>query len=163
MDQLKFIADSMLGTLARRLRMLGIDTLYLRDAEDSELKYIVRSQDRILLTRDRNLFRDLPGCTWLVNGRDVRGEFLSINSQLLAVSHKLKPLSLCLECNGRIEPLQSDEVRSKVPPYVLKKEKRFMGCPDCGKIYWEGTHSSSMKQEINWMRGTLEEGKRGKV
>ena len=135
--------------------MLGIDTIYLRDAENSELKYLVRSQDRILLTKDNQLAQQLTGNAWLVKGADAREEFASISSQLSAARCKLKPLSLCLECNGRVEPLQSDEVRSKVPPYVFKKEKRFMGCPDCGKIYWDGTHSSSMKQEINWMQDQL--------
>ena len=160
MGQLKLLADSMLGTLARRLRMLGIDTLYLRDAEDSELKYLVRSQDRILLTKDNQLAQQLTVNAWLVKGADAREEFASISSQLSAASCKLEPLSICLECNIRLEQVEGHKHRLKIPPYVLKEEKRFMGCPGCGKIYWEGTHGTSMKEEISWMKLVLEEGKR---
>jgi uncharacterized protein with PIN domain len=152
MSQLRFIADTMLGTLARRLRMLGIDTLFLRDAEDSELKYFVRSQDRILLTKDNQLVQQIIGNAWLVQGFNAREEFASISSQLSTASCKLELLSLCLECNSRLEQVEGHKHRLKIPPYVLAEEKRFMGCPGCGKVYWEGTHGSNMKDEVSWMK-----------
>ncbi len=156
MSQLRFIADTMLGTLARRLRMLGIDTLFLRDTEDSELRYIVRSQDRILLTKNSHLAEKLAENAWIVRGTNAREEFASISSQLSAACCQLNPLSLCLGCNVRLEQVEGHKFRPKIPPHVLKKEKKFMGCPDCGKVFWEGTHSSSMRQEIKWMHDQLQ-------
>ncbi len=155
MGQLKLVSDAMLGTLARRLRMLGIDTLYLSDAGDGELKYLVRSQDRILLTKDSRLARDLPGNAWLVQGTDVREEFLSIAERLAPFSNQVKPFSRCLECNSRLEPVDRLRVRGKVPPYVLKTCETFVCCPDCGKVFWEGTHGSRMREDIDWMQGIL--------
>ena len=50
-----FIADAMLGRLARWMRFLGFDTLYFHDIKDSRLIRIAREQDRVILTRDTRL------------------------------------------------------------------------------------------------------------
>jgi uncharacterized protein with PIN domain len=154
-----FIADSMLGTMARRLRMLGIDTLYLRDAQDSELKYLVRSQDRILLTRDVSLARELNDKAWLVTGTGVRQEFFSIASRLALFSSQVSPFSRCLDCNSRLEHVDRSDVQDKVPPYVLKTYGTFFHCPDCEKVFWEGTHGENMSEEIEWMEKQLIKGR----
>ena len=54
-EQLKFIVNSMLGDVARWLRMLGYDTLYYRDVDDETLISIARKDGRILITRDKSL------------------------------------------------------------------------------------------------------------
>lgn len=53
----RFIADVMLGSLARWLRILGYDTLYFRAIDDNELIKMARQQERILLTRDTGIAR----------------------------------------------------------------------------------------------------------
>jgi hypothetical protein len=61
----RFVADSHLGGLARLLRMLGFDTLYSNDYHDSEVRRIARDENRVVLTRDRDLLmcRDVTqGC-----------------------------------------------------------------------------------------------------
>ena len=49
---MKFIADIMLGRLARYLRMAGNDVLYFNNINDVEILCIAKDQDRIILTRD---------------------------------------------------------------------------------------------------------------
>jgi uncharacterized protein with PIN domain len=152
----------MLGSLAKKLRLLGIDTAYISDTDDSELKYIVRSQSRILLTRDVNLSQNLGALAWLVNGSDAREEFLSIAERLSAVDCQPHAFSRCLECNDELVPLDSSSVREKVPPYVLESRDTFFGCPSCGRVFWHGTHSKRMGEEVEWMKGVLEKEKLGK-
>jgi uncharacterized protein with PIN domain len=153
---LRFVADNMLGSLARKLRLLGIDTAYIRDTDDSELKYLVRSQSRILLTRDMNLSRNLGDLAWLVTGRNAREEFLSISKKLSIADCQPDPFSRCLECNEELVPLNSTRVRDKVPPYVLESKASFFGCPSCERVYWEGTHSKRMGEEVEWMKDVLQ-------
>jgi hypothetical protein len=50
-----FIADSMLGTLAKWLRILGYDTHYDPTLDDHQLVRLARAEDRVLLTRDHEL------------------------------------------------------------------------------------------------------------
>jgi len=151
----RFIADSMLGTLARRLRMLGIDTPYLRDADDSELIYLVRSQCGVLLTRDTGLARELNDRAWFVTGRDVREEFLSIAPAIAAAGCHTAPMTRCLSCNDLLTPVKGEPARAKVPPHILEKGVPLVSCPSCGKIYWKGTHAGRMKREIEWMEQQL--------
>ena len=54
---LRFMLDVHLGTLARRLRLLGVDCAYSNDADDDELIAAANEQRRVLLTQDRGLLR----------------------------------------------------------------------------------------------------------
>ena len=146
----------MLGSLAKKLRLLGIDTVYISDPDNSELKYLVRSQTRILMTRDLNLSRNMGDLAWPVTGKDVREEFLSIAERLGPFSDLLKPFSLCLDCNNPLQSMELSEAQGKVPPFIYQSQKIFSHCPSCGKVFWKGTHSERMEIEVGWMRGVLQ-------
>jgi uncharacterized protein with PIN domain len=52
---MKFIADVMLGKLAKRMRLLGFDVLYDPAYEDNEVLRLALDHDRVILTRDAGL------------------------------------------------------------------------------------------------------------
>ena len=56
---MKFIADVMVGKLARRLRTLGYDVVYSNRYRDDDIVRIACAEDRIILTRDTHL-GDVP-------------------------------------------------------------------------------------------------------
>ena len=139
---MKFIADCMLGKLAKWLRLIGVDTVYIRDAEDSELARHALQEDRILLTRDGPL----------ANHKMLRGRTLFIESgktfeQLRQVAERFgieidqdTLFTRCIVCNGPIVDVSKDWVKDKVPPYVYETQECFGFCPTCNKVYWRGTH-----------------------
>ena len=53
----RFVLDVHLGTLARWMRLLGIDTAYRNDASDPELVSQGNAEGRVVLTKDRGLLR----------------------------------------------------------------------------------------------------------
>jgi len=57
MRELKFLTDGMLGKLTRWLRMLGLDVEYTGSMDDKELIQEAKKENRILLTRDVELYR----------------------------------------------------------------------------------------------------------
>src|SRR5260370_18872826 len=65
----RFVLDVHLGTVARRLRLVGVDAAYSRDAADDELVAEANAERRVLLTQDRGLLRRRN--LWL--GAYVRG------------------------------------------------------------------------------------------
>ena len=55
---LRFLLDVHLGTLARRLRLLGVDTAYeSTDLGDPALAALSAAERRVMLSRDRGLLR----------------------------------------------------------------------------------------------------------
>ena len=55
MREPKFIVDTMLGNVARWLRMLGYDTLYFKRIEDWKILSMALKDERVILTRDHGL------------------------------------------------------------------------------------------------------------
>ena len=57
LDELRtrFVADAMLGSLARKLRALGFDTAYYKSGDDLGIITLAARSSRIILTADRSL------------------------------------------------------------------------------------------------------------
>ncbi len=145
----KFIADVMLGRLARWMRFLGFDTLYYPNISDGRLIRVAREQDRFILTRDTRLIK--------IKGVD---DYLLIKAndpfeQLLEVTEALKlkqfnPLSRCVKCNGLLTRiLNKSKIKDSIPEYVFLNFNAFLKCSDCGKIYWEGTHPKKFREKLS--------------
>jgi uncharacterized protein len=140
---MRFIADIMLGKLARYLRMAGNDVLYFNDISDDEILKIAKAQDRIILTRD-SLMLQRKECknriisSMLIRDDDFLKQLKQVKDELSII---LKPLLVrCLKCNSLLEKAIKPEIEGKVPPFVFKTQERFMYCSGCSKYYWRGTH-----------------------
>ncbi|HEX2530499.1 MAG TPA: Mut7-C RNAse domain-containing protein [Burkholderiaceae bacterium] len=143
-----FIADAHLGQLAKKLRMLGFDVLYRNSYSDAEVARIAFDQERIVLTRDRDL---------LIRKDVVRGCYLHsivCEEQLCEVLWRfdLLPLmqafSRCLTCNGILREVERGEVEGRVPHSSGQHYNRFFECEHCRKVYWEGSHVRRMRARI---------------
>ena len=143
-----FLLDGMLGSLAKKMRMLGMDAEFAADEDDTLIRYRSRSEGRIVLTRDARLAERLGENSWLVSGADARGEFASVLPLLRRLELPVKPLTRCLDCNAMLYEMDREEAGNMVPRYVWRIAERFMGCPHCKKCYWHGTHTDSMLAEI---------------
>jgi uncharacterized protein with PIN domain len=144
----RFVADRMLGKLARWLRVLGYDTLYLGTAGD---EVILRGLDegRILLTRNR---RAHP---WLKRGRVVVIKADKPREQLQEVVCQLRlPLAVeallnrCLGCNRPLVAVGKEEVRGDVPDYVWQTHGEFRRCEGCRRVFWSGSHAENMRHRL---------------
>lgn len=137
---LSFLADAHLGALARRLRLLGFDTLLATDGADRELAAIAAGQDRILLTRDRELLKHRQ----VRRGRFLRAQAPQAQLDEVAERYSLRgsehPFSRCLECNALLEPVPRAEVLASLPHAVAAGQEDFRRCSGCGRVYWPGSH-----------------------
>jgi uncharacterized protein with PIN domain len=136
----------MLGSTARKLRILGFDTLYFRDGGDADLEVIGRKERRIILTSDKALFAHSlrrGNRAILVEGTNDRTRLISILRQAgpgLA-PRKGERVSRCAVCNGELQVLQRREAaREEIPAKVLARHRLFFQCTSCSKLYWRGGH-----------------------
>ena len=150
---MKFIADVMLGRLAKRLRLLGYDVLYDRTLDDNEIISLSLEQDRIILTRDTALAaRPLATNRLFITNDDMREQL----RQVLAAfpnGGRYRPLTRCSECNEPLVTISREDVLDLVPAYVHETRDAFLQCPACGRVYWSGTHVRRMRLAKRDKRG----------
>ena len=151
---IKFLADHMLGKLAKELRMLGYDTAYYRGEGAYPLIKLAREEDRVILTRNTKLFPKRPE-DHIVQVMEVKSSLqLRELLQKKVISLKEKaPLSRCLLCNLPLDEIPRDEAEGKVPDYILYQQKTFSRCPQCLRIYWQGSHQDHMLTKVDELLG----------
>lgn len=143
---LKLLTDGMLGRLTRWLRVLGYDTVYAPDTDDAELLRRARAEDRVLLTADRALAARRGARTLLVAAQDLAGQLRQVRAELGPPPGD--EFSRCVACNGELKRVDKSTLAGRVPSYVFATQEVFHRCPDCGRIYWPGTHVERMKAVI---------------
>jgi uncharacterized protein with PIN domain len=150
---MKFIADSMLGRLARWLRLLGFDTLYFPCIEDRLILKIAREEDRILLTKDTRLvkIRGLKNFLLLQENnpfQQLRKVIHTYNLMQDTFAGSLE-LSRCSVCNAGLNEIAKEEAKGAVPEYVYQTSRIFRKCSGCGKYYWDGTHPGKFRKKLS--------------
>jgi len=140
---LKFVTDGMLGKLTRWLRMLGHNVRYANNLNDKILIKIAKTEKRVLLTRDVELYQQATiqhADAFLVEGKN-EAERLAALAKRFGLELELNPdASRCPKCNAKIKPAKKEKIFDKIPPSTKKFYEDFWECPKCGKIYWQGAH-----------------------
>lgn len=145
----KFLVDTMLGKLAKELRMLGYDALYYRGQNPRELIRLADQQERVILTRSPRLIPQMK------EGRII---LLLQDNPVLQLKELLKHgiialneetfFSRCLLCNSLLDRIRREEAEGKVPDFIFYEQEEFYRCPQCHKIYWPGSHQERMQRRI---------------
>ncbi|HEX2558364.1 MAG TPA: Mut7-C RNAse domain-containing protein [Nitrososphaera sp.] len=141
-SRVTFLADAMLGSLARKLRIFGFDTLYIAHTHDDEILRVGIEQGRVILTADKELFKRIVkvGARGvLVSGDDELEDIVHIMTKIGITSVDFAS-SRCSVCNGPLARRTPMEIRSSVPGKVSQCHDEFYQCEDCSKVYWEGSH-----------------------
>lgn len=144
------MADNMLGTLAKWLRVAGADCSYADGMVDDDLLQVA-SSGRFVLTRDRLLAHRCGPMGLYVESDQLDEQLLQVVRAFPALLDG-EPLSRCLVCNVPVEETGSDLVTDRVPEGVLERHDRFWSCPDCDRVYWMGTHWKDMLARLDLLR-----------
>jgi uncharacterized protein len=139
----RFILDVHLGTVARRLRLAGVDAAYANDIDDDALIERANHGQRVLLTQDRGLLRRRR--LWL--GAYVRGarpdeQFRDVLDRFAPA---LAPWTRCTACNGLLSPARKADVEPWLRPGTRRTYQTFSRCAACGRVYWRGAHSRRLE------------------
>jgi uncharacterized protein with PIN domain len=140
----RFVADHMLGSLARWLRMLGYDTVYDKTLDDAELAKFARAENRFILTRDKELSKE-PG-SFLVEKDDLESQ-LEATAKKFAL-HFAEERIRCSTCNGNLLDLPKEAAKSDVPEGAWQENEKFWKCSKCGKVFWKGSHWNGIMERL---------------
>lgn len=141
---MKFIADVMLGRLAKRLRLLGFDVLYDRTLEDNDIIRLSLEQDRVILTRDLELAARPLATNHLVIQSDQVSDQVEQTLAAFRLESHIAPLGRCSVCNETLSSISKEDAKDRVPLHVYETILLFLHCPLCGRMYWKGTHVRKM-------------------
>jgi len=139
----------MLGRLARWLRVLGYDTWYDSLVADAELVRIAGEEDRILLTRDRHLLRELRPARALEVRQDQPLRQLHDVVHSLALSPPAELFTRCLLCNALLVELTIEQALPLLPAEIEEIPSPVRRCPVCGRVYWDGSHVRRMRAALD--------------
>lgn len=140
----RFIADVMLGRLAKWLRIAGFDVLYSNRYSDDELIRISNVEGRVLLSRDtRLLVRKAVRRFVYLESQELPEQIRQV-FRTLHIDRIASPLTRCLSCNEALQEAARETVRDMVPAFVFETQESFKFCPKCRRIYWAGTHRRSV-------------------
>jgi len=144
-----FVADCMLGKLAKWLKILGFDVLYFSKADDRDLVAVARREGRVLLTRDTGLIERTakrPNRLF-IRSIDWEDQVVQVLDEF-ELWNKVRPNTRCLLCNLTLKPLSREQARNLVTPYVGEHASSFAVCPSCDRVFWQGTHFGDMERKI---------------
>ncbi|WP_405980189.1 Mut7-C RNAse domain-containing protein [Streptomyces sp. NBC_00158] len=145
---LRFLLDVHLGTLARRLRLLGVDAAYENeDIGDPALATRSAAEQRVLLSRDRGLLRrrEIFAGAYVYSDnpddqlRDVLGRF----------APGLAPWTRCTACNGPLRDADKDSVGDRLEHGTQRSYDVFAQCTDCERVYWRGAHHARLERIVD--------------
>ena len=137
---MKFIADMMLGRLARWLRLYGHDTLYGIENDD-EIIEVARKEGRVILTKDVALARKaekLGVKVFLLRSNSLEEQVEELKRLGVEFKELFPANARCPKCNGPIRAVPKEVVKGKVPSKVYENYNEFYVCENCGQIYWPG-------------------------
>jgi uncharacterized protein with PIN domain len=142
----RYLLDGHLGTLARRMRLLGLDTAYGNNRDDAQLVEQAVAEGRVLLTRDRGLLKRRA----LRHGAYVRGD--DPDDQLADVVDRfaptLTPYTRCVACNGPLAAVAKALVADRLPAGTRRTYDEFRECMACRRLYWHGAHAARIERLI---------------
>lgn len=148
-EPLRFILDVHLGTLARRLRLLGFDCLYRNDYTDREIIRLAVGEARVILTGDRGLLKH--ACVeqgMLIRDPHPQQQLLRVVRRY-RLSGRFQLFRRCPICNGLLVQVDKDRIRQRLPPRTAQFHDAFRQCPGCGRVYWRGTHFKDIRRWIS--------------
>lgn len=146
----RFLADVMLGSLAKWLRILGFDTVYDNRIGDREIIQRCLEERRIALTRDAELTqRRILQQAILIQSSSLDNQLQQVLQECGLGLDRSTLFTRCLQCNNPLEAVEKFAIREEVPPYVFRTQERFKRCPLCGKIFWGGTHRRHIMRRLD--------------
>jgi uncharacterized protein with PIN domain len=143
----EFVIDTMLGRLAKWLRIMGIDAHYQSSYKKMEIECLLK-KGRILLTGNRTLKENLNPSILICSDK-VQYQLMEIKKNGLLPSTDKNWFKRCIRCNIPLQSVDIDDARGRIPEYIISQNiKGIQRCPSCNRYFWPGSHRERMLEQI---------------
>ena len=148
-----FLVDAMLGNIAKKLRILGFDSEYVSDIDDSKLIEKAKNENRTIISRDRLLIdrakKNEISSIYITKEKEL-DQFLEIlETTHLQLDEISGNTARCPKCNSSTSQIDKLKIGNKIPLGVLEYNDKFWKCEGCDQIYWDGTHIKNLQEFVH--------------
>ncbi len=142
----------MLGTIAKKMRILGFDSKYFAAIDDEDLILLAKKENCTIITKDSQVVDNAKKHNILtvdITTHTEKEQLIEIAKKTGFKKYEFNPNSArCPICNGILHGIEKHQIIDKVPPKIAQNVKEFWICESCKHIYWEGTHIRNLKKLI---------------
>jgi len=155
-----FFVDAMLGNIARKLRLLGYDSKYFSDINDTKLIDIAIKDKRIIISKDYELIiraKKIGIPTIHITKQKLIEQFLELTNKICLKNFEINGnIARCPKCNTQTESIDKNNYKEKIPLGVFNLNENYWRCKNCDKIYWEGTHIKNLQVFVGQINERLQ-------
>jgi uncharacterized protein len=146
---MKFFVDQTLGRLIKWLRLLGFDAVPLRLTPQEFSNLPGPQKGDFILTRQTSLAKKFGRPNLIILESDqAEAQLMEICRRLHLPPETWQPLQRCTHCNRSLLPVTSEQVEGRVPDYISQKHQQFFECPQCRRVFWEGSHQRRIRRHL---------------
>ncbi len=147
-EKMRFATDATLGKLGRHLRAAGFDTVCQHERRERDF-FDALEADRIILSRTSTvLTRYKKRVVVFIRDNDPFEQLKQVFQELNIGPDDVHPFDRCLICNLKIQPVDRQTLRDKVPAYIWQSHRRFRICYGCQRIFWAGSHHRRLTKRL---------------
>jgi uncharacterized protein len=153
---MKFFVDQNLGSLTKWLRFLGFDVVEMKlNLKDSHSLPILK-RNSFIVTRQTSLPAKLnrPDLVILTSDR-TESQLAEICRRLNLSPETWVPLIRCSTCNKILQPIPPDQADGRVPDFTSQKHQQFFECPQCRRVFWEGSHQARIRGQLQKLQDDI--------
>lgn len=160
----RFLADDMVGKLARWLRIIGLDVAPAGRIDDNDLMRRALEEDRVLLTRHGRLLDQITAKDLKPRRAELKWIVLESPHLLPQIAQVLQHAGItldegrfftrCLICNSLLEPASKEDVAGEVPEFTYSIQDMYSRCRTCNKVFWKGTHTNRILEKLRQIKGS---------
>jgi uncharacterized protein with PIN domain len=148
----KFFVDAMLGNIAKKLRLMGYDSKYFSDIEDEKLVDIARNENRIIISKDKELIKKTQKLRLrsihIIKNEEIEQFVEIITRENLKRIQINGNTSRCPQCNSLTKQIDKNSIKENIPQGIFNSNEKFWKCECCNKFYWEGTHIKNLQKFV---------------
>ena len=149
MDQseVKFIVDTMLGRLAKWLRVMGFDTHYQPFYEEKTTRHLIK-EGFLFLSRQKTMVESHTN-SFLILSDKVKGQLQEMKKKGYIPPARSNWFTRCLVCNEILKKVTIKDAGENIPEYILYQNKEGISmCPSCKRYFWPGSHKNRMINQL---------------
>jgi uncharacterized protein len=151
---MRFFADQTLGRLIKWLRFLGFDVVPIKLHPQESQHLPPPQRDTYILTRQTSPKLRRPDLIVLASGQ-TEAQLTEICRRLKIPSEAWGSLNRCSDCNLILARVTPEQVENRVPDYIGQKHQQFFECPQCRRLFWEGSHQRRIRRRLQDLQNHL--------